>query len=557
MSLERLLRTRRLLADDDLTRAVDEQRRTGERFDHVVLRLGLVQPGAILTALADEFDLRIVELDSVEPDDATLKAIPPKLVFKLRCVPIARKGRTVRVATSDPFQLAAIDELRMVTGLSIDVALADDRDIAKYLRRHYGVAGDTLEALAADRDSAPGEADTGSFEASDGGEAAEEASVIKLVNDLLLEAIRERATDVHIEPYENELHVRYRIDGVLVAAGVPPTIHRFRSAITSRLKIMANLNIAEKRRPQDGRITLRSKGNEYDLRVSIIPMLHGEGVVLRVLSKSAVLIGLEELGMPAPLLSRWDDLIARPHGILLVTGPTGSGKSTTLYASLKRIVSEDVKAITVEDPVEYHVSGVNQIQVNAQVGLTFAAGLRAILRHDPDIIMIGEIRDRETAEAAVQASLTGHLVFSTLHTNDSSGATTRLLDMGIEPFLVASSVEGIMAQRLLRRLCVHCRREYTPHAADVPSDFGATQALYDAVGCKECRNTGYRGRIGIYELLTLTDTTRELVMNRANASRIAAAALAESQLTLLRDAAYRAVRDGTTSMAEALRATKG
>ncbi len=560
MSLETILRNRGLLDGEQLERSVEEARRTGERVDQAAIRLGYVQSGAVLEAIAEQFDLPVVELDGVEPDEQALRSLPPKLVFKLRCVPIAREGRTLRVATSDPFNLNAFDELRMVTGLAVDLALADDRDVAKFIRRHFGVAGDTLDALSAHDEGERTADDAGTFEASDGSEEAEEASVIKLVNDLLIEAIRERATDVHIEPYEHDLSVRYRIDGVLAPAGVPPTISRFRNAITSRLKIMANLNIAEKRRPQDGRITLRHKGTEFDLRVSIIPMLHGEGVVLRVLNKGAVMLGLEQLGMPGDILGRWDTLIGRPHGILLVTGPTGSGKSTTLYASLGRIVSDEIKAITVEDPVEYHVSGVNQIQVNSQVGLTFAAGLRAILRHDPDIIMIGEIRDLETAEAAVQASLTGHLVFSTLHTNDAAGATTRLLDMGIEPFLVASSVEGIMAQRLLRRLCPHCRREHHPEPAELPPDFGslpAGQPLYEAVGCRECRSTGYRGRIGIYELLTLSERTRELIMGRTNASRIAAAAIEDGDLCLLRDAAYRAVREGVTTIAEAVRATKG
>jgi general secretion pathway protein E/type IV pilus assembly protein PilB len=379
------------------------------------------------------------------------------------------------------------------------------------------------------------------------------------VNDLLLEAIRERATDVHLEPYENELEVRYRIDGVLSLAGVPPTIHRFRNAIVSRLKIMANLNIAEKRKPQDGRITLRNRGQEWDLRLSIIPMLHGEGAVLRILSKSAVLTGLDELGMPPAILSRWDSLIARPHGILLVTGPTGSGKSTTLYASLARIVSDEVKAITVEDPVEYHLNGVNQIQVNHGVGLGFAAGLRAILRHDPDIIMIGEIRDRETAEAAVQASLTGHLVFSTLHTNDSAGAATRLLDMGIEPFLVASSLEGVMAQRLLRRLCPHCRVERAIPRHELPEDFPGTEpelTLLEPVGCRECRQSGFRGRVGVYEMLTLSPATRELVLQRADARRLAARATADGDLHPLRTSAFAAVRAGVTGLSEALRATR-
>jgi general secretion pathway protein E/type IV pilus assembly protein PilB len=399
--------------------------------------------------------------------------------------------------------------------------------------------------------------DTSNVQTVDGEELdqAEEASVIKLVNDLLLEAIRERATDIHIEPYDDQLIIRYRIDGILSEAGVPQTVNRFRNAIVSRLKIMSGLNIAEKRLSQDGRIGLRHKGAEYDLRVSIIPMISGEGVVLRVLDNSSAHLGLEELGMPEAIINRWDGLITRPHGILLVTGPTGSGKSTTLYASLNRIVSDAVKAITVEDPVEYHVEGVNQIQVDAKTGMTFASGLRAILRHDPDIIMIGEIRDHETAEAAVQASLTGHLVFSSLHTNDAASATTRLLDMGIEPYLVASSVEGVLAQRLVRRICEACSRERDYEASEVPEGLWSPESgkVREASGCRECRHTGYRGRIGVFELLQLTDPLRELVMMRTDSGRIRNAGLASDNLILLRDAAWNLVCEGKTTPSEAIR----
>ncbi|MBX3354965.1 MAG: Flp pilus assembly complex ATPase component TadA [Phycisphaeraceae bacterium] len=553
MGIDTFLLDRGLLTPAQLAEAIAEQRRTGERLDHALLRLGLVTSDDVLKALAAQFHLPIVDLSSLDVADETVRLLPAKVVFKLKCVPIARTGRTLRVATSDPSELAALDELRMLTGFSIELALADERDLQKFIRARYGVAGDTLDALAGD---APAELDAQPA-LGDDAEQAQEASVIRLVNDLLVEAIKERATDVHIEPYEHHLAIRYRIDGVLSEAGVPPTVARFRNAIISRLKIMANLNIAEKRKPQDGRITLRHKGAEFDLRVSVIPMLHGEGVVLRILSKSAVLLGLDELGMPASLLQRWDDLIARPHGILLVTGPTGSGKSTTLYASLRRIVSDAIKAITVEDPVEYQVPGVNQIQVNHLVGLDFAAGLRAILRHDPDIIMIGEIRDRETAEAAVQASLTGHLVFSTLHTNDSCGATTRLLDMGVEPFLVASTVEGVMAQRLVRRICASCREPHAPAAGELPPGFSlpAGGSLWRGRGCRECRQTGYRGRVGIYELLRITEPLRELVMQRANANRIAQRALADGDLNLLRVAAIDKAMEGVTTLEEAVQST--
>jgi general secretion pathway protein E/type IV pilus assembly protein PilB len=554
MGIGTLLLDRGLISDEQLSKALSEQERTGERLDHALVRLGFVRPQEVLEAIGQQFGMPIVDLSTIEVEDATLRMLPPKLIFKQRCVPILRTATSLQIATCDPFELSAFDELKLLTGVPIELVLAEEREIDKFIRAHYGVAGDTLDALSAEG-GGTAVAEEGAI---DEVEQAEEASVIRLVNDLLLEAIRERATDIHIEPYEDRLAIRYRIDGVLAEAGVPPSINRFRNAITSRLKIMANLNIAEKRKPQDGRISLRHKGQEFDLRVSVIPMLSGEGVVLRILAKSAVLMGLEELGMPDAVRERWDALIGRPHGILLVTGPTGSGKSTTLYASLRRIVSDAVKAITVEDPVEYHVPGVNQIQVNHQVGLDFAAGLRSILRHDPDIIMIGEIRDRETAQAAVQASLTGHLVFSTLHTNDAPGAVTRLVDMGIEPFLVASSVEGVIAQRLVRRICPACAQPRVAEAAEIPQglELGPDRILREGRGCPECRQTGYRGRLGVYELFTVGDEVKELVMARSATSRIAAAAEAAGHLECLREDAFAKVALGKTTIAEAMRVVR-
>ena len=556
MTLGTLLVESGVLAPERLEEAVREQRRTGDRLEQVLIRMGFVHRSDLLRTFSERLHLPIVDLTESIPDAEVLRLLPPRVIFKLRCAPVGRTGRTLRIATSDPTDLASFDELRIVTGHAIELVLADEEDLQKYIRQHYGVAGDTLDALGGARETA--DLERTSLDTDETAQA-QEASVVRLVNDLLVEAVKERATDVHIEPYEHDLSIRYRIDGVLVDAGVPPTVRRFRNAIVSRLKIMANLNIAEKRRPQDGRITLRIKGHEHDLRVSVIPMLFGEGVVLRILSKGAVLTGLSDLGMPTGIETRWNTLIERPHGILLVTGPTGSGKSTTLYASLARIVTPEVKAITVEDPVEYHVAGVNQIQVSHQVGLDFAAGLRAILRHDPDIVMIGEIRDKETADAAVQASLTGHLVFSTLHTNDSAGAATRLLDMGVEPFLVASTVEGVLAQRLLRRVCVHCSERRPASASELPPSFGpAPEAgLVHAVGCRECRGTGYRGRVGIYELLTASEATRELVMTRASSGRIAEAALRSGDLAVLRADAFEKVRAGTTTLDEALQTTRG
>jgi len=556
-----ILVERGLVTEEQLSEAIAEQSRTGERLDAILVRLGFVSSAQVLEAIGQQFAMPIVDLTTVEVKPEVLRTLPARLVFKQRCVPLEERNGTLRIATCDPYELTAFDELRLLTGKGIELVLADEQDIRKFIRIHYGVASDTLDELSVGRN---GESSQATVDPADAEvEQAQEASVIKLVNDLLLEAVRERATDVHIEPYEDHLQIRYRIDGILALAGVPATVNRFRNAIISRLKIMANLNIAEKRTPQDGRISLRVRGEEYDLRVSVIPMLHGEGVVLRVLNKSAAMFSLEQLGMPGPTLSIWDEMIGRPHGILLVTGPTGSGKSTTLYASLSRIVTDEIKAITVEDPVEYHVDGVNQIQVNRQVGLNFATGLRAILRHDPDVVMIGEIRDLETAEAAIQASLTGHLVFSTLHTNDSPGAMTRLIDMGVEPFLVASSVEGVLAQRLIRTICRNCRTRHTPEAADIPPDFEtalpdrtAKPDFHIGLGCRECRGSGFRGRVGIYELLRMTEPIRELVMERTNAGRIAAAGRAQAGLRPLREAGFEKVAEGITTFSEVLRATK-
>jgi len=559
MGIGTMLLDQGMISREQLEAALSSQRVSGERLDRVLVRLGFVSGAQVLRAIGEQFAMPVIDLGGTVVEQKVLDALPARLVYKQNCVPISKSGNVLTVATSDPFELSVLDELKLLTGCSIELVLAEEAELHKFIRANYGVGGDTLTEMA----EAAGHGAGGpgaQVEAKNEVEQAEEASVIRLVNDVILEAITERATDVHIEPYEGQLVVRYRIDGVLQRANVPATINRFSAAIISRLKIMASLNIAEKRKPQDGRISIRQrvegKAAEFDLRVSVIPMLSGEGVVLRILNKSSVLMGLEDLGMPAPVLERWARMIGRPHGILLVTGPTGSGKSTTLYASLNRIVSDAVKAITIEDPVEYHVPGVNQIQVNTQVGLTFATGLRSVLRHDPDVIMVGEIRDKETAEVAVQASLTGHLVFSTLHTNDAPGATTRLLDMGVEPFLVASSVEGVLAQRLVRKVCKVCATAYVPDAADVPKSLGLEPGatLVRGAGCRECRQTGYRGRLGVYELLTMSDAIREMVMSRVNAPAIATAAVASEDLLKLKQDGLAKARAGVTTIEEVMRA---
>jgi general secretion pathway protein E/type IV pilus assembly protein PilB len=556
MGIGTVLLDRELITRQQLDDAIQEQARSGERLDRVLMRMGVVDRPQILRAVGEQLRLDVVDLADVVVSQDVLESLPAKLVFRHHCVPIAKHEDTLTVATSDPFQLVIHDELSMHSGCAIELVLADDEDLRAFIRAHYGVAGDTLDAMSDDLEDVIAESAS-----DDELEQAQEASVIRLVNDILGEALAVRATDIHIEPYEGELVVRYRVDGVLHRANLPTTVHRFAPAIVSRLKIMANLNIAEKRKPQDGRITFKhrveGKGiEEFDLRVSVIPMVFGEGLVLRVLSKSAVQMTLDQLGMPEPVETPWRQLIDRPHGILLVTGPTGSGKSTTLYASLNQIVSDSIKAITVEDPVEYQVAGVNQIQVNHKVGLTFAAGLRAILRHDPDVVMIGEIRDLETAETAVQASLTGHLVFSTLHTNDAPGSITRLLDMGVEPFLVSSSVEGVLAQRLVRRLCPHCKSPVEAKSVDLPKDFkpGRGDTFFQPGSCKACLHRGYMGRIGVYEILRMSDHTREMVMARKSAPQIAAEAAKEGNLYTLRHDAFEKVRQGVTTIEEASRA---
>jgi len=378
------------------------------------------------------------------------------------------------------------------------------------------------------------------------------------VTEILIAAIDQRASDIHFEPFENDFQVRYRIDGVLHVANVPPEIRRFQNAIISRIKILSNLNIAERRLPQDGGFKIKAHGREIDLRVSIITMAFGEGIVLRILDRTSVKLDLPTLGMEGKTYETFQDLISRPHGILLVTGPTGSGKTTTLYAALREIVSDELKILTIEDPVEYYLGGVNQTQILPKIGLTFARALRSFLRHDPDVILVGEIRDKETAEVAINASLTGHLVFSTLHTNDAVTATTRLLDMGVEPFLVSSSLEAVLAQRLVRLICKHCKEEYLPdNPAKLPPDFKYQRGekLFRGKGCKECRNTGFSGRRALYELLVMDDELREMVLNQASASQLQTVAC-EHGLVLMRDVGWELCRRGFTTPQEVLRVTK-
>lgn len=528
----------------------------GLRLDQAVVQLGFVREADVLGVLGEALGLEVISLADRQLNPALLASVSSKLIFKQQVVPVGRENGSLIVATRNPFDIYTLDEIHARTGLHVEPVLAPQDEIAAVIRDHFGVGGETVGALVGESDGLQLIDDVA---ADDADELAEEASVVKLVNEILLEAIDQRASDVHIEPRDCGLRIRYRVDGVLQVQALPPEIHRFAPAIVSRLKIMAKLNIAEKRLPQDGRIQLRGKGRDVDVRVSIIPMSGGEGVVLRILDKASMTFRLREVGMHDEQYALWRSLIELPHGILLVTGPTGSGKTTTLYCALQEIAKDEIKIITVEDPVEYQFDRIQQIAVHPKIGLTFAAGLRSILRHDPDVILVGEIRDLETAEIATQAALTGHLVLSTLHTNDAASAFTRLTDMGVEPFLVASTVEAVMAQRLVRRICGECGHLVTADPDQLPADFPTPTSgpltLRRGKGCRACRQTGYRGRQGIFELLSISDPIREMVIERASASRIKAQAIAEGLITLRQDA-WRRMLEGETTLDEVLRVTK-
>jgi len=510
----------------------------------------------VLRWLAGEYGLAYTELEDAAPDRQLLSLFPARLLLKEEALPLRRAGEVVEMATSRLFATEAFDMLRSVTGLRLRPVLAPGPVIARALKKWLGVGADTLDTL---EEQAPlqvieeGDEGDGDLDA-----AAQDASIIRFVNQLLSDAIPLRATDIHLEPYEDEMRIRYRIDGVLQDVPVPQSIKRFQPAIVSRVKILSHLDIAEKRLPQDGRIKVRLAQQEIDVRVSLIPMLHGEGVVMRLLMKEMALRGLDHLGMAEREDKAFRALLGIPHGIVLVTGPTGSGKSTTLYAALSEINGPEQKIITIEDPIEYHIKGINQIQVNEKSGLTFARGLRSILRHDPDVILIGEIRDAETARIAVQASLTGHLVFSTLHTNDAAGAPTRLIDMGVEPYLVAASLEGVMAQRLVRVLCGECRAPDTAPATRAFKErigLEADHVVYRATGCGACRQTGFFGRHAIFELMRLNEEIRERILTTRSVAAVREAAREAGMRSLAEDG-WRLVTNGVTSVDEVLRVTR-
>ena len=540
--LERMVAARQLSASD--ARSLTRQGNAAVRSEEEVLRW-----------LAGEYGLAFTTLDDVEPDKEVLSLFPARILLKDELLPLRRTNGTVEIATSKLFATQGLDTLRSMTGLRLKPVLAPSEAIQREMKKRLGVGADTIGTLEEEK---PFEVvDEDKLEDTDLDSAAEDASIIKFVNQVLRDAIELRASDIHLEPFEDEFRIRYRIDGVLQDVPVPPQLKRFQPAIVSRVKILSHLNIAEKRLPQDGRIKIRVDDAEVDIRVSVIPMLHGEAVVMRLLRQNATLRGMGELGMDTREYKCFKHVLELPHGIILVTGPTGSGKTSTLYTALNEINDAVRKIITIEDPVEYQLKGINQIQVSEKAGLTFARGLRSILRHDPDVILVGEIRDKETAQIAVQASLTGHLVFSTLHTNDAPGAVTRLVDMGVEPYLVASSLEAVLAQRLVRTLCRHCKQvDESPTTKAIRAQLGIPPetTLYQSVGCRECRNTGFHGRRAVFEWMDSDNEIRQLCLRNGSTDQIRDAARRAGMKTLAEDG-WRLVRLGVTTVDEVLSVT--
>ncbi|MGD8240809.1 MAG: type II secretion system ATPase GspE [Armatimonadota bacterium] len=541
-----------VITDEQLARARRDHERSGVPMHELLIRLGYCGEGQVRVAVAKSLGIPYVDLTDQMPPEEVISRVPADLAYRHQVLPLELHDSTLTVAMGDPLNLAALDDVRLVTGLDVRPALADADAIRRIVEEAYveqmmeeGQEED-VEVLA------EGEEDIADLQ-----RMARESLVIRLVNLILRQAVQDRASDVHIEPFEDVMRVRYRIDGVLHE--IPAPAKRLMPAIVSRVKILAELDIAERRMPQDGRIKMLVSGHEIDIRVSVVPTLHGEAVVMRLLDQSSVQLSLTDLGFADNELPRWENIIAQPYGMILACGPTGSGKTTTLYAALKHLYTGEKKIITIEDPVEYQLDGVNQIHVRERIGLSFARGLRHIVRQDPDIIMVGEVRDKETADIAIHAALTGHLILSTLHTNDAPGAVSRLLDMGVEPFLAASSMVGILAQRLVRRICPDCREEHRPRpeliaVMERETEQAVPQVQLHGAGCSSCRYTGYTGRCGMFELLVINDEIRQLILRRASAREIGAVGLREG-MTPLRQDGWQKVRDGVTTIEEVVRAT--
>lgn len=548
-----------LINAEQLEIGLREQKKSNAFICSTIVKLGFASEDRIFAVLSTQLGIPYAKLKNVSIEPAVIARVPAKFASHYKIIPLEFRDNLLVIAMADPLDIRTIDDLKLLLELEVRPVLASQEDIEEAIRTYYGIGAETLEKII---DQKPLEKDTGAAldETEDLEALAEDASIIKFVNQILSEAVKSRATDIHFEPFQDVLRTRFRIDGILYDINIPETIKYFHQAIVSRIKIMSHLNIAERRLPQDGRIKIRINEQELDLRISTMPTAFGEAVHLRILSPQFFL-ELGKLGLLDEDLKIIEAMIKKPHGIIFVTGPTGSGKSTTLYAALARINSASVKIITIEDPIEYQLMGVNQIQVNPKIGFSFATGLRHVLRHDPDVIMVGEVRDYETAEIAIRSALTGHIVFSTLHTNDAAGAVTRLLDMGIEQFLVSSSLECLIAQRLVRVICPACKtplkekQEVRQKMMKEIIGQGQEAELYEGKGCEECRFTGYRGRTGIYEILVVSPAIRELILSRASSQQIKEKAISEGMRTLRQDG-LRKVLKGITTFAEVVRVTQ-
>jgi type IV pilus assembly protein PilB len=547
----------RLIDEGSLVRAAQQMKNVGGSLTGNLVKIGAISEEALLAFLSRLYSTPAIDLKNFEPDPNLTRMIPGDVATKFMALPVSRSGRRLVVAMANPTNIFAIDDIKFITGYEVEPHVATEANIKRAIDRAYDSAGTMADVMKGMEEELAVVDEDDSAEAESGIAAADEAPIVKLVNSLIADAVRKGASDIHIEPYERLMRVRFRIDGVLQEMMAPP--FKFKAAIISRLKIMAELDIAERRVPQDGRIKIKVLNRTIDLRVSSLPTIFGEKIVMRILDKTNLNIDLEKLGFEPASMKEFVSAIANPYGMVLVTGPTGSGKTTTLYSALSRVNTPEVNVMTAEDPVEYNLDGINQVLVNDDVGLTFAAALKAFLRQDPNIIMVGEIRDLETASIAVKAALTGHLVLSTLHTNDAPSAIGRMIDMGVEPFLVASSVNLILAQRLVRKACVSCRRPITLEEEVLrelqlaPQD--AKRATFvEGAGCVDCNNTGYRGRHGVYEVMPMSSRIRDLVLDRASAGEIKKTAIEEGMLTLRRDALEKLKR-GLTTVEEVLKET--
>lgn len=548
------------LTEDQLWDVLEQQKQSpGEVIGRVAVRMGLVNESQVSEALAEQWGMQVVNLPETNVPAKVLELVPETMASLYKIMPIALKDNVLTVAMADPQNIAALDDLRNFLGYDVRGAVSSELHVQQAIERYYADKEESIEDVIGSIEEQLGEASEGKggFDLTSQEEMADAAPIRKLLNMVLLLAIRDQASDIHFEPFEDEFKIRVKADGVLYEM-VPPPRH-LANAIVTRIKVMSELDIAERRLPQDGRIELNVGGNSVDLRVSVMPTMFGEAVVLRVLDRTVVQLDLNKIGMDANTLSRFRSMIRRPNGIVLVTGPTGSGKTTTLYSALNELNDIETKIITTEDPVEYEIEGLLQIPVNPDIEVTFATVLRGILRHDPDTILIGEIRDFETAEIAVQSALTGHLVFSTLHTNDAPSAVTRLRDMGIQPFLLTATLEAILAQRLVRKICVECRTQFEPSdellmELQLPVAQARKYKFYYGRGCQRCNNTGYKGRCGVYELMDITDDVRDMVVSNAPIDDLRH--LARSQgMTTLREAGLKLIFDGATTIDEVVRET--